>query len=230
MVKKVTTDTATAEVNETTAKKVAKKTASKKDAKQLTPEESVVILACLNKDFLEKMNKLAEKEGIKLVLTNEQVINDYVNQQSADSIDETARMTAFLQDQRNRDLALGHAKEIWRIMTNGKEIDEADGRVFEVKYLVKFTSLSWKKADEMLNTIEAFGFVKRLNKSTFTMNFNHKDIRDYICSQVILSVESLNYDIQRLKGAVKNSNDLSDDDKEQQLEETKQEIINHIVF
>ena len=55
MVKKVTTDTATAEVNETTAKKVAKKIASKKDAKQLTPEESVVILECLNKDFLEKM-------------------------------------------------------------------------------------------------------------------------------------------------------------------------------
>lgn len=237
MAKKVTTDPAanevkeSAEVNATTAKKVAKKTMAKKEPKKLTPEESVVILACMNKEFLDKLNKLAEKEGVSLVLTNEQVIVDYVAQKNSDKIDETARMTAFLRDERNRKVAFAHADEMFRILTRGKvSKDKASTITFSKKELVHATTLSWNKAEEMLNTLEAFGFVVRIDKTAFKFHFDYKDIRQQIYSEVILSVESVNHDIQRFKGALENSNDLQEDEKTKAMSEIQAEVTKNIVF
>ena len=237
MAKKVIIDPAatevkeSAEVNVTTAKKVDKKTAAKKEPKKLTPEESVVILACMNKEFLEKLNKLAEKEGVSLVLTNEQVIVDYVAQKNSDKIDETARMTAFLKDERNRKVAFAHASEMFRILTRGKvSKDKASTITFSKKELVHATTLSWNKAEEMLNTLEAFGFVVRADKTAFKFHFDYKDIRQQIYSEVILSVESVNHDIQRFKGALENSNDLQEDEKTKAMSEIQAEVTKNIVF
>ena len=172
------------------------------------------------------MNNLAEKEGIKLVLTNEQVIYDYIN--DSNDIDENARMTAFLKDERNRKLAQEHAMEIWRILSKDKPMDKADGVVFDKKSLVKLTTLSWSKADEILNMLDVFGFIKRINKNEFTFLFDLKTIREHIKNQVTFSIESLNFDIQRFKGAVEESSDI--DDKEKFLSEFSSEVTRNIVF
>lgn len=224
MAKKVKTEEA--EVNAVAEPK--KKTTAKKSAKkELTAEESVVILACLNTNFLEKLNKLAEKEGVKLVLTNEQVIHDYVAQQSGE-IDESARMTAFLKDDRNRKVAFAHAKEIFSILARTKDLTKAADLEFEKKMLVKATTLSWKKADEMLNTLEAFGYAKRIDNNKFKIIFDLKDIRNNIRHEVTLSVESLNFDIERYKGAVEESSDI--ENKAEYLDEFKKEVTKNIVF
>lgn len=224
MAKKVKTEEA--EVNAVAEPK--KKTTAKKTAKkELTAEESVVILACLNTNFLEKLNKLAEKEGVKLVLTNEQVIHDYVAQQSGE-IDESARMTAFLKDDRNRKVAFAHAKEIFSILARTKDLTKAADLEFEKKMLVKATTLSWKKADEMLNTLEAFGYAKRIDNNKFKIIFDLKDIRNNIRHEVTLSVESLNFDIERYKGAVEESSDI--ENKAEYLDEFKKEVTKNIVF
>lgn len=213
---------------ENSDKAVSKKTNAKRNVvkKELKPEEGVVILACINKNFLEKLNNLAEKEGVKLVLTNEQVIHDYIN--NSDSVDENARMTAFLKDERNRKLAQEHAVEIWRILSKDQPIDKSNGVIFDKKSLVKSTTLSWSKADEILNMLDAFGFIKRINKNEFTFLFDLKIIREHIKSQVIFSIESLNFDIQRYKGAVEESSDI--DDKEKFLSEFSSEVTKNIVF
>lgn len=230
MAKKVKTEEPAVEAQEPKKKVAPKKTTAKKAVKkELKPEEGVVILACINQGFLEKMNKLAEKEGVKLVLTNEQVIYDYIEAQSGE-VDEAARMTAFLKDERNRKLAQEHAKEIWRILSRGKSMDKAKDVVFEKKALVKATTLSWTKAEEMLNTLEVFGFVKRVSKTEFTFLFDLKMIREHIKNQVTLSVESLNLDIQRYKGAVEESSDIDEKDKEKFLSEFSSEVTRNIVF
>lgn len=204
------------------AKKAAEKTA-------LKPEEQVIIAACMNTAFLEKMQKLAEKEGVKIVLTNEAVITDYLQSQSGE-VDEAARMSAFLKDDRNRKIAQEHAKEIYRILSKGKPLNEAAGKRFVIKDLVKNTTLSWSKAGEMINTLEAFGFVKNVTKDSFEFDFDLKTIREHIHRQATLSVESLNFDIQRYKGAVAESLDIEESKKQEVLDEFKQEIINNIVF
>lgn len=230
MAKKVKTEELAVEIQESEKKAALKKMIAKKVVKkELKPEEGVVILACINKEFLEKINKLAEKEGVKLVLTNEQVIYDYIESQSG-GVDEVARMTAFLKDERNRKLAQEHANEIWRILSHGKSIDKAKGVVFEKKALVKTTTLSWTKAEEMLNMLEVFGFVKRISKTEFTFLFDLKVIREYIKNQVTFSVESLNLDIQRYKGAVEESSDIDEKDKEKFLSEFSSEVTRNIVF
>lgn len=225
MAKKVETEKA--EVKTAAAEPKKKTTAKKTAKKELTAEESVVILACLNANFLEKLNKLAEKEGVKLVLTNEQVIHDYIAQQSGE-IDESARMTAFLKDDRNRKVAFAHAKEIFSILARTKDLTKAADLEFEKKMLVKATTLSWKKADEMLNTLEAFGYAKRTDNNRFKIIFDLKDIRNNIRQEVTLSVESLNFDIERYKGAVEESSDI--ENKAEYLDEFKKEVTKNIVF
>lgn len=225
MAKKVKTEEA--EVKTAAAEPKKKTTAKKTAKKELSAEESVVILACLNSNFLEKLNKLAEKEGVKLVLTNEQVIHDYVAQQSGE-IDESARMTAFLKDDRNRKVAFAHAKEIFSILACTKDLTKATDLEFEKKMLVKATTLSWKKADEMLNTLEAFGYAKRIDNNKFKIIFDLKDIRNNIRHEVTLSVESLNFDIERYKGAVEESSDI--ENKAEYLDEFKKEVTKNIVF
>ena len=208
-------------------KKEVKRVRKPKAKKELTPEESVVILACMNDDFLSKLNKLAEKEGVKLVLTNDQVIHDYVDSKS--EIDETARMTAFLKDERNRKLAEEHAKEIWRIATGGKPIELSADSAIDLKTIVKSTTLSWKKAEEMMNTLEVFGFVERIiGKNIFRFTFKTDDICEHIKRQTAISVESLNLDIQRFKGVVESSSDIKN--KEKYLNDFKSEVQKNIVF
>lgn len=225
MAKKVETEKAAVKTAVEEHKKKA--TAKKSAKKELTAEESVVILACLNTDFLEKLNKLAEKEGVKLVLTSEQVIHDYVAQQAGE-IDESARMTAFLKDDRNRKVAFAHAKEIFSILARTKDLTKAADLEFEKKMLVKATTLSWKKADEMFNTLEAFGYAKRTDNNRFKIIFDLKDIRNNIRHEVTLSVESLNFDIERYKGAVEESSDI--ENKAEYLDEFKKEVTKNIVF
>jgi len=217
-------------IKKSTVKTAATKT--KKEAvepKQLTPEESVIIVACMNTDFLEKLDKLAKSEGLKIVLTNEQVITDYVASQ-AEEIDEAARMTAFLKDDKNRRIAQEHAKEIYRIISNDKPLEKSKDMEFKIKDIVKNTTLSWSKANEMLNTLEAFGFIHRKGKDGLIFDFDLKTIREHIYSQVTFSVESLNYDIQRYMGAVAESSDISDEDKEAFISKFKDEVVKNIVF
>ena len=226
--KKIETAEQTAEV----AQEAPKKRSTKKVKAELSAEQGVVILACINENFLEKLNKLAEKEGIKVVLTNEQVIYDYVAQQNG-GVDETARMTAFLKDERNRKFAYEHASELYRILTgqrNHVSYKYADTFEFSKAQLVKQTTLSWKKAEEMLNTLQVFGFVKRLEKKDeFKFHFEPKDICEQILKDVSFSVEGLNFEIQRYKGAVENAG-YEDAEKEKVLEKFKKELEKNVVF
>lgn len=230
-VKKTVTKKTTKPKSSTKTKTEEKPKAEKKDKKVLTPEQSVVILACMNSDFLGKLSKLAEKEGVKLVLTSEQVIHDYVDKKLATDgeIDESARMSAFLKDERNRKMAFTHANEIFNILTNGRvKLEDADKMLpFKKKDLVHATTLSWKKAEEMLNTLQVFGFVERIGNNDFKFHFSPKDICEKIRVDVSLSLESLNLDIQRYKGAVENS---KEDDKEKIFADFKAEIQKNIVF
>ena len=116
-VKKDVTKKASKPKSTTKTKTEPKPKVAKEEKKHLTPEQSVVILACMNEDFLAKLNKLAEKEGVKIVLTNEQVIKDYVENKLSDEVDESVRMSAFLKDERNRKVAFVHANELFAIMT-----------------------------------------------------------------------------------------------------------------
>lgn len=210
------------EVKKTAAKKTAK-------AKTLEPQESVIIMACKNANLIDKIQKMAEKDGIKVVLTNDQAIDDYLAHEGS-QIDEGARMTAFLEDERNRKIAFVHAKEIFTILVGKKEdMVKWSGVTLSKKSLVKNTTLSWSRADEVLNTLEAFGFAKRINKGMdFQLFFDLKLIRENIRNDVTLSVESLNYDIQRYMGAVNESSDIEDAQKH--LADFKAEIQKNIVF
>lgn len=213
----------------TKPKSEAKPKVDKKDEKkQLTPEQSVVILACMNEDFLSKLQALADKEGVKIVLTNEQVIRDYVGNKLSGEVDEAARMSAFLRDERNRKVAFVHANELFAILTKRREkITDADNFVFCKKDLVHSTTLSWNKAEEMLNTLQVFGFVNRINSNDFKFQFDSKCICEKIRGDVTLSVESLNLDIQRYKGAIERSNE---EDKDKMFADFKAEIQKNIVF
>ena len=199
--------------------------------KTLKPEESVIVVSCINSSFLEKVNELAKSEGITVVLTKDKVIYDYVESKLAGAIDENVRMTAFLSDERNQTLAREHAKEIWRIVSKGKPLEDAAGVPISIKKLVKESTLSWKKAEDIINTLSVFGLVKRnKNDMIFELVFDDDVIRGNVLQETTLSVESLNFDIQRFKAALQRSTDLTDSEKDEKLVDFKNQILNNIAF
>lgn len=192
-------------------------------------KENILLFACLNDSFKEKLLKLSEQESMEVVQIDDKAIQDYVNAQGGVEINESERLTAFLKDERNRKMAYAHAKEIYRILTGTENIENAKDAVFTLKHLVQSTSLSWRKAEDMLNTLEAFGYVSKMtNRSDFRINFDSADIREHIKVQLSQSLQALNYDIERYKGIVSECSDV--EDKEKEFDAIRQEIEKNIAL
>ena len=191
-------------------------------------KENILLFACLNDSFKKKLIELSEQEKMKVVQIDDKVVQDYINAQGDGKINESERLTAFLKDSRNRQMAFAHAKEIYRILTGTENIENAKDVVFTLKHLVQSTSLSWRKAEDMLNTLEAFGYVSRVtNRSDFRINFDIADIREHIKVQLSQSLQALNFDIERYKGIL---SECSDEDKEKELDVIRQDINKNIAL
>ena len=191
-------------------------------------KENILLFACLNDSFKKKLIELSEQEKMKVVQIDDKVVQDYINAQGDGKINESERLTAFLKDSRNRQMAFAHAKEIYRILTGTENIENAKDVVFTLKHLVQSTSLSWRKAEDMLNTLEAFGYVSRVtHRSDFRINFDTADIREHIKVQLSQSLQALNFDIERYKGIL---SECSDEDKEKELDVIRQDINKNIAL
>lgn len=191
-------------------------------------KQNILLFACLNDSFREKLIKLSEQEQMKVVQINDKAVHDYVNAQNGGKTDESERLSEFLENKENRSLACAHAKEIYRILAGSDKLENANNKVFTLKRLVQATSLSWRKADKLLDTLEAFGYVIRKPLREFTINFSTADIREHIKAQISLSLQALNFDIERYKGILAESSDV--EDKEKELDAIRQDINKNIAL
>jgi hypothetical protein len=157
----------------------------KSQSQEVISEQNVVILGCVNKDLIEKINKLVEEEnGGKVILTSDDAVYDYVESQgqptSRSKKSDDERLKDFLYNEKNRKYAETQALMLWNILTKKAPVEQAEVRVLSKSLIPKLTTLKeWKDINALLDFLKAFGYLQ-FTKDNATYEFKilfNKDMR-----------------------------------------------------
>ena len=162
-----------------TKKKEPKQPKSDTEAAAPKAEESVLIMACLNPVVAKEATEAAKRNGVEVVILEDKVIADYLKakeqkQQNRDSI------TTFLSNESNRRMAKQHQMKLWNILTHNAPIDLYEKiLIFNRTQVVKMTTMSHSKAADVLQMLDAFGYIRFEpdDKLRFTFIFDSEDIK-----------------------------------------------------
>lgn len=138
-------------------------------------EESVLIMACLNPAVAKAATEAAKSNGVEVVILEDKVIADYLKakeqkQQNRDSI------SMFLANENNRRMAKQHQMKLWNILTNAAPITKTGNSItFSRTEIVKMTTMSHSKAADVLQMLDAFGYIRFEPDSNFRFVFVFDD-------------------------------------------------------
>ena len=182
-------------------KKVAavKKTENKveKQSVAMPADESILIDSCRNKCLVEAIQMLAEKQGVQTVPINDKVIDDYISMNSKyDTVQN------FLSDSANRMSAKAQAVKLYYILTNYGDINDSKNRTFVKKQVVRATTLTWNKLDQLFELLLAFGFIVKIDNTAFRFQFDEQDIQEEIRKNAHETMRILQNDVERLQASL----------------------------
>lgn len=232
---------ATRAAGEAPAKRVKKDTGeTKKDDEQapkapethavkpkLKPEQSVLIMACLEPQVAQKAMAAAKERGVEVVILEDKVIHDYLDMKTK----KPESLGEFLSNTSNRLQAEQNRTKLWMIVTGGAPVEQATTRIITETEVVKKTTLSHGQAKAMFNLLRAFGLL-RFTKGTheFVLNFDKNDCHNTIETEVLSMAEVMNNDILRFKNSIESDTSLSEEQKKQKYDEFKNSVCESLRF
>lgn len=194
---------------------------------KLKPEQSVLIMACLEPYVAQKAIEAAKERGVEVVILEDKVIHDYLDMKTKkpDSLGE------FLSNTSNRLQAEQNRTKLWMIVTGGAPVEQASTRIITETEVVKKTTLSHGQAKAMFNLLRAFGLL-RFTKGTheFVLNFDKNDCHNTIETEVLSMAEVMNNDILRFKNSIESDTSLSEEQKKQKYDEFKTSVCESLRF
>lgn len=163
----------------------------------LPADESILMYSCRNKCLVEAIQMLAEKQGVQTVPINDKVIDDYISMSTKyDTVQN------FLSDSANRMSAKAQAVKLYYILTNYGDMNDSKNRTFVKKQVVRATTLTWNKLDQLFELLLAFGFIVKIDNTTFHFQFDEQDIQAEICKNAYETMRILQNDIERLQASL----------------------------
>ena len=208
-------------------KKVKKVTAVKKTENKVEKQpvavpadESILIYSCRNKCLVEAIQMLAEKQGVQTVSINDKVIDDYISMNS-----KYDTVKNFLSDSANRMSAKAQAVKLYYILTNYGDINDSKNRTFVKKQVVRATTLTWNKLDQLFELLLAFGFIVKIDNTTFRFQFDEQDIQEEICKNAHETMRILQNDVERLQASLDVTEKGDTEKVTKQIDEFKQRCI-----
>lgn len=194
---------------------------------KLKPEQSVLIMACLEPQVAQKAMAAAKERGVEVVILEDKVIHDYldIKTKKPESLGE------FLSNTSNRLQAEQNRTKLWMIITGGAPVEQASTRIITETEVVKKTTLSHNQAKAMFNLLRAFGLL-RFTKGTheFVLNFDKNDCHNTIETEVLSMAEVMNNDILRFKNSIESDTSLSEEQKKQKYDEFKNSVCESLRF
>lgn len=229
--KRVKKDTGEAKKVDEQAPK-APETHAVKPKKNLTvdlikPEQSVLIMACLEPYVAQKAIEAAKERGVEVVILEDKVIHDYLDMKTK----KPESLGEFLSNTSNRLQAEQNRTKLWMIITGGAPVEQASTRIITETEVVKKTTLSHRQAKAMFNLLRAFGLL-RFTKGTheFVLNFDKNDCHNTIETEVLSMAEVMNNDILRFKNSIESDTSLSEEQKKQKYDEFKNSVCESLRF
>lgn len=194
---------------------------------KLKPEQSVLIMACLEPQVAQKAMAAAKERGVEVVILEDKVIHDYLDMKTK----KPESLGEFLSNTSNRLQAEQNRTKLWMIVTGGAPVEQASTRIITETEVVKKTTLSHGQAKAMFNLLRAFGLL-RFTKGTheFVLNFDKNDCHNTIETEVLSMAEVMNNDILRFKNSIESDTSLSEEQKKQKYDEFKNSICESLRF
>lgn len=223
-VKRVKKDTGEAKKGDEQAPKAPETHAVKP---KLKPEQSVLIMACLEPQVAQKAIDAAKERGVEVVILEDKVIHDYLDMKTK----KPESLGEFLSNTSNRLQAEQNRTKLWMIVTGGAPVEQASTRIITETEVVKKTTLSYGQAKAMFNLLRAFGLL-RFTKGTheFVLNFDKNDCHNTIEMEVLSMAEVMNNDILRFKNSIESDTSLSEEQKKQKYDEFKNSVCESLRF
>lgn len=222
--KRVKKDTGEAKKSDEQAPKAPENHAVKP---KLKPEQSVLIMACLEPQVAQKAMAAAKERGVEVVILEDKVIHDYLDMKTK----KPESLGEFLSNTSNRLQAEQNRTKLWMIVTGGAPVEQASTRIITETEVVKKTTLSHGQAKAMFNLLRAFGLL-RFTKGTheFVLNFDKNDCHNTIETEVLSMAEVMNNDILRFKNSIESDTSLSEEQKKQKYDEFKNSVCESLRF
>lgn len=222
--KRVKKDTGEAKKGDEQAPKAPETHAVKHKPK---PEQSVLIMACLEPQVAQKAMAAAKERGVEVVILEDKVIHDYLDMKTK----KPESLGEFLSNTSNRLQAEQNRTKLWMIVTGGAPVEQASTRIITETEVVKKTTLSHNQAKAMFNLLRAFGLL-RFTKGTheFVLNFDKNDCHNTIETEVLSMAEVMNNDILRFKNSIESDTSLSEEQKKQKYDEFKNSVCESLRF
>lgn len=194
---------------------------------KLKPEQSVLIMACLEPQVAQKAMSAAKERGVEVVILEDKVIHDYLDMKTK----KPESLGEFLSNTSNRLQAERNRTKLWMIITGGAPVEQASTRIITETEVVKKTTLSHGQAKAMFNLLRAFGLL-RFTKGTheFVLNFDKNDCHNTIETEVLSMAEVMNNDILRFKNSIESDTSLSEEQKKQKYDEFKNSVCESLRF
>lgn len=195
---------------------------------KLKPEQSVLIMACLEPQVAQKAMAAAKERGVEVVILEDKVIHDYLDMKTK----KPESLGEFLSNTSNRLQAEQNRTKLWMIVTGGAPVEQASTRIITEMEVVKKTTLSHGQAKAMFNLLRAFGLL-RFTKGTheFVLNFDKNDCHNTIETEVLyMAREVMNNDILRFKNSIESDTSLSEEQKKQKYDEFKNSVCESLRF
>lgn len=194
---------------------------------KLKPEQSVLIMACLEPQVAQKAMAAAKERGVEVVILEDKVIHDYLDMKTK----KPESLGEFLSNTSNRLQAEQNRTKLWMIITVGAPVEQASTRIITETEVVKKTTLSHGQAKSMFNLLRAFGLL-RFTKGTheFVLNFDKNDCHNTIETEVLSMAEVMNNDILRFKNSIESDTSLSEEQKKQKYDEFKNSVCESLRF
>lgn len=194
---------------------------------KLKPEQSVLIMACLEPQVAQKAIAAAKERGVEVVILEDKVIHDYLDMKTK----KPESLGEFLSNTSNRLQAEQNRTKLWMIITGGAPVEQASTRIITETEVVKKTTLSHGQAKAMFNLLRAFGLL-RFTKGTheFVLNFDKNDCHKTIETEVLSMAEVMNNDILRFKNSIESDTSLSEEQKKQKYDEFKNSVCESLRF
>ena len=145
---------------------------------------------------------------------------------------ESDALKIFLESEENRKGAEEQAVQLWTILTGNKPIETSDDIEFTEMQVVKKTTLSHSKANNLFQLLRAFGFFEwtDMKKRGFKLHFNKEKCYEVIRTEIISVAKVINSDIARYKAAINADDTITSEDKETRLARLKTDVLGVLKF
>ena len=162
-------------------------------------KKELLVYATRNESVAEEVKSIADKHGnVTVMRLNSKLLEDLEKNDSKQN-KERITLEEFLSNEDNRKNAEEKALTLWGIVTNNADLGLSDEKVFTKTEVVKKTTLSHKRLNELIELLSLFGFVKVLEKAKFKFEFNENIRQASALADIVMELRELSVQVERYK-------------------------------